>query len=60
MIEVGQDGLGAWAWTMISAAGRILAYRDGFCCQRTAWEDAKAYRARLFGCGFDHRLGACL
>lgn len=62
MIEVGQDGLGQWVWTMISGTGRLLVWRDGFKTQIEAVADAKAYRSALWRIArpVDHRMGACL
>jgi hypothetical protein len=47
---------------MISASGRMLAYREGFWTQQAAIEAAKTYRAAWFARGavVDHRMGACI
>jgi hypothetical protein len=62
VIEVGQDALGGWAWTMIGDDRRILVYRTDFESQWEAVEDARSYRRRFFAAAaaVDHRQGACI
>ena len=62
MIEVGVNALGEWAWTLISAEGRILVYREGYPDDESAIEAAKAYRIAFWGLAdwIDHRMGAAI
>lgn len=62
MIEVVERGNG-FAWHMICAAGRILAYSsESFPCITSAAAAAKAYRAAFWALAdeIDHRMGRCI
>ena len=62
MIEVVRASCGRWAWTMISATGRVLVYRHGFPCDFTAFADAKAFRSANWAhsARIDWRMGAAI
>lgn len=62
MIEVIQHGNG-FAWRMICALGRILAYStETFPCITSAADAAKAYRREFWAIAdqIDHRMARCI
>lgn len=62
VIEVVPHGNG-FAWRMICALGRILAYStETFPCITSAADAAKAYRREFWALAdrIDHRMGACI
>lgn len=62
MIEVYPHGNG-FRWQMISAEGRpLVTPAETFPCDRSAGEDAKAWRTRFWAISsqVDHRMGAAI
>lgn len=62
MIEVVSHGNG-FRWTMICAAGRVLAHAtETFPCINSAAKAAKQYRSRFWAVAdsVDHRMARCI